>query len=185
MHGDSWKPRRRWPARSCSRYSCKGPLLTSIHDSLESRENERKRESTDHALRRDEDEYPVEGQLVRLHYEAFLPSGVKVESSRARGRPLQFKLGAGQVIRGWEYAIPQLTRGTRARFRVPADLAYGAAGRLPKIPPNSPLEFEVQLIDFYDPDGAWPAFTCRLADGHSTTMSLAVDLTPRDAFEDA
>ncbi|KAA0146336.1 hypothetical protein FNF29_08109 [Cafeteria roenbergensis] len=108
-------------------------------------------------------EAPREGQIVRLHYEGRLPSGHVFESSRDRGRAFQFRLGAGQVIRGMEFAVAQLTRGCRARFRVPPELAYGAAGRLPKVPPNTPLEFEVQIIDFFSPD---------------------VDLTPRDEFED-
>ena len=95
---------------------------------------------------------------MRLHYEGRLPSGHVFESSRDRGRAFQFRLGAGQVIRGMEFAVAQLTRGCRARFRVPPELAYGAAGRLPKVPPNTPLEFEVQIIDFFSPDGecgAW------------------------------
>jgi FKBP-type peptidyl-prolyl cis-trans isomerase len=102
--------------------------------------------------RRDGADYPHEGQIVRMHYVGRLPNGTVFESSRDRGRAFQFRLGAGQVIRGFEYAVPQLTRGTRARFRIPSELAYGAAGRLPKIPPHTPLEFEVQIIDFYDPD---------------------------------
>lgn len=95
---------------------------------------------------------PVEGDIVRVHYEGFLPDGTNFESSRKRGRPFQFKLGAGQVIRGWEFAILRMTRGSRARFMVPPSLAYGRSGRLPKIPPNTPLEFEVQLIDYFEPE---------------------------------
>lgn len=115
-------------------------------------------------VRRHDAEPPEEGQIVRMHYEGRLPSGEVFESSRDRGRAFQFRLGAGQVIRGMEYAVAQLTRGCRARFRIPPELAYGTAGRLPKIPPNTALEFECQIIDFYTPD---------------------VDLTPRDTFDDS
>lgn len=49
-------------------------------------------------------------------------------------------------------AIKRMGRGSRARFVVPSELAYGKAGRLPKVPPDTPLEFDVQLIDFYEPE---------------------------------
>lgn len=95
---------------------------------------------------------PEEGQIIRVHYVGQFLSGKTFESSRVRGRPFQFKLGVGQVIEGWDIALLKMTRGQRARFVVPPELAYGVEGRPPVIPPNCPLQFEVEMIDFFDPD---------------------------------
>ncbi len=69
--------------------------------------------------------------------------GKEFENSRERGRPFQFKIGVGQVIKGMDMALKQMSRGQRARVVIPPELAYGDEGRYPLIPPQASLLFEV------------------------------------------
>lgn len=72
--------------------------------------------------------YPKEGDTVRIHYNAYLLTGEKFDSSRDRGKPIEFKLGQSQVIIGWEDNISKLSRGQIARLTIPHELAYGQTG---------------------------------------------------------
>ena len=88
------------------------------------------------------------GSRVKVHYTGKLTDGTKFDSSVDRGQPLEFVVGAGQVIRGWDEGITQLQKGQKAILTCPPDYAYGAAGAGGVIPPNATLIFEVELIDF-------------------------------------
>ena len=88
------------------------------------------------------------GSRVKVHYTGKLTDGTKFDSSRDRGQPLEFVVGAGQVIRGWDEGITQLQKGQKAILTCPPDYAYGAAGAGGVIPPNATLIFEVELVDF-------------------------------------
>ena len=90
---------------------------------------------------------PENGENIKVHYTGFLPDGKKFDSSVDRGRPIEFILGAGRVIKGWDQAFRQLKRGTRARLLIPAGLGYGARGAGGVIPPNATLIFEVELLE--------------------------------------
>eukprot|EP01029_Cantina_marsupialis_P014262 TRINITY_DN3153_c0_g1_i2.p1 TRINITY_DN3153_c0_g1~~TRINITY_DN3153_c0_g1_i2.p1 ORF type:complete len:289 (-),score=95.73 TRINITY_DN3153_c0_g1_i2:132-998(-) len=109
-----------------------------------------------------EDEYdlhPQRGDIVKVQYTAFFAgSGTKFESSRDRLRPFQFKLGVGQVIPGWDRSIPRMRRGSRWEIIVPSEAAYGPEGRSPLIPPNSDLRFDIELIDFFEPEEWVPTY---------------------------
>merc|ERR1711981_162446 len=91
---------------------------------------------------------PKQGQTVAVHYVGTLTNGNKFDSSRDRGKPFQFKLGMGQVIRGWDEGVAQMKLGEKCILTCTPDYAYGARGFPPVIPPNSTLKFEVELLGF-------------------------------------
>uniref|UniRef100_A0A7N8XZC9 peptidylprolyl isomerase n=1 Tax=Mastacembelus armatus TaxID=205130 RepID=A0A7N8XZC9_9TELE len=76
-----------------------------------------------------------------------LTNGQKFDSSRDRGEPFKFKLGVGEVIRGWDEGVAQMSCGEVAMLTCSPDYAYGARGHPPVIPANSTLIFEVELLE--------------------------------------
>lgn len=98
-------------------------------------------------------EQPQTGDKVTVHYTGFLTDSAKTkfDSSIDRGQPFTFKLGNGQVIKGWDEGIALLSVGDKAILSIPSDLAYGERGAGSVIPPNSDLIFEVELISFETP----------------------------------
>ncbi|KAI6210827.1 Peptidylprolyl isomerase [Aphelenchoides besseyi] len=90
--------------------------------------------------------YPRNGQTVSCHYTLTLQDGKKIDSSRDRGKPLDFKLGAGEVISGWDQGVAKLSLGERAKLTISPDLGYGPRGVPGTIPGNSVLIFDVQLV---------------------------------------
>ncbi|MDP4268300.1 MAG: FKBP-type peptidyl-prolyl cis-trans isomerase [Bacteroidota bacterium] len=86
------------------------------------------------------------GKSVTVHYTGYLPDGKVFDSSVSRGEPINFQLGSGRVIQGWEEGIALLKVGGKARFIIPSNLGYGDRAMGP-IPPNSTLIFDVELMD--------------------------------------
>ena len=86
-------------------------------------------------------------QQVSIHYYGFLMDGKEFDNSFEKGEPLQFLLGMGRVIKGWDEGLSKLNVGTKATFFIPYQLAYGEAGRPPKIPQRADLVFYVEVVE--------------------------------------
>jgi FKBP-type peptidyl-prolyl cis-trans isomerase len=85
------------------------------------------------------------GDRVAVHYSGMFDTGMIFDSSEG-GQPIEFVLGKGQVIAGWDEGIALLNEGGKAKLIIPPDLAYGVRGAPPVIPPNSTLTFDVELV---------------------------------------
>lgn len=88
----------------------------------------------------------VAGKQVSVHYTGWLTNGTKFDSSKDRNEPFGFKLGAGQVIAGWDRGVAGMKIGGKRKLTIPAHLGYGARGAGGVIPPNAVLVFEVELL---------------------------------------
>ncbi len=87
------------------------------------------------------------GKTVAVHYEGSLENGKVFDSSYPRKKPIEFRLGQGQVIEGWDEGIALLQVGDKARFVIPSHLGYGSRGAGGAIPPNATLIFDVELME--------------------------------------
>eukprot|EP00035_Acanthoeca_spectabilis_P019937 m.430314 g.430314 ORF g.430314 m.430314 type:complete len:118 (+) comp17146_c0_seq1:2345-2698(+) len=91
--------------------------------------------------------FPQTGQKLTMHYTGTLKSdGSKFDSSVDRGRPFQFVIGQGQVIKGWDVGVATMSLGEKAKLTINSEYGYGARGAGGVIPPNADLVFEVELL---------------------------------------
>lgn len=94
-----------------------------------------------------EGDKPEKGKKVKVHYTGKLEDGSVFDSSTKRGVPIEFTLGVGQVIKGWDEGIADMKVGEKRQLIIPPDLGYGPNGHPPVIPPNSTLIFDVELVE--------------------------------------
>tara|TARA_B100001094_G_scaffold94525_1_gene90495 strand:+ start:2058 stop:2981 length:924 start_codon:yes stop_codon:yes gene_type:complete len=97
-------------------------------------------------LKKGKGKKPSSGDIVKVHYKGELLDGTVFDSSYKRNQPIEFKVGEGQVIAGWDEGIMLLDKGDKACFIIPSHLAYGENGAGGVIPPNATLKFEVELV---------------------------------------
>jgi peptidylprolyl isomerase len=90
---------------------------------------------------------PEKGKKVKVHYTGKLEDGTVFDSSVKRGVPIEFTLGVGQVIKGWDEGIADMKESGKRQLIIPPDLGYGPNGYPPVIPPNSTLIFDVELVE--------------------------------------
>lgn len=88
-----------------------------------------------------------EGATAVVHYTGWLMDGTKFDSSLDRGQPLDFVIGQGRVIRGWDEGVGTMNVGGKRELIIPPDLAYGDRGAGGVIPPGATLKFEVELME--------------------------------------
>ncbi len=93
-----------------------------------------------------EGEEALAGQTVEVHYTGWLVDGTKFDSSHDRNQTFSFKLGAGQVIPGWDQGVAGMKVGGIRKLTIPPNLGYGERGAGGVIPPNATLIFKVELM---------------------------------------
>jgi len=91
------------------------------------------------------------GDTLSAHYVGALQDGTVFDESYGRGQPIQFVLGSGQLIQGWDLGLVGVKEGGKRRLIIPPELAYGAQGAGGVIPPNATLLFEIELVSVQKP----------------------------------
>ncbi|PKA82093.1 cyclophilin family peptidyl-prolyl cis-trans isomerase [Ulvibacter sp. MAR_2010_11] len=117
-------------------------LLTSISEGFETTESGLRYQ----IIQKGSGVQAEKGKTVGVHYKGMLADGGEFDNSYKRGNPIEFPLGMGNVIEGWDEGIQLLKVGDKARFVIPSHLAYGAQGAGGVIPPNATLVFDVELM---------------------------------------
>ena len=98
-------------------------------------------------IRKGKGKKPTTGQMVTVNYKGSLIDGTVFDSSYKRNKPFNFIIGEGNVIKGWDQGVSKMKKGEKAKLFIPPELGYGAKGVPMRIPPNSTLIFDIELLD--------------------------------------
>ncbi|CAI8613777.1 unnamed protein product [Vicia faba] len=120
---------------------------------------------------------PFSGDEVQVHFRGQIENGPSLESCYDKGSSFRFKLGQGEVIKGWDEGVATMKKGERAIFKIPPALAYGEVGSPPLIPPNATLVYEIEMlcwstIRYLTGDGGIMKKTIREGEGWATPKEL-------------
>lgn len=118
---------------------------------------------------------PLSGQKIKAHYAGYLLNGAKFDASYDRGKPLEFQVGVGRVIKGWDEALLDMKVGEKRMLKIPSSLAYGSKGAGGVIPPDATLVFYVRA-PAHCPKGLERRKRCM----HSLTSAALMDHTRSD-----
>lgn len=130
-------------AREKAALKAQEELLTSISEGFEQTESGLRYQ----IIQKGNGAQAEAGKTVAVHYKGMFPDGSEFDNSYKRGNPIEFPVGMGNVISGWDEGIQLLKVGDKARFVIPSNLAYGSRGAGGVIPPNATLVFDVELMD--------------------------------------
>ncbi len=89
---------------------------------------------------------PKDGDIVQVHYRGYLEDGKEFDNSYKRGRPFEFPIGQGKVIKGWDEGIKLFKEGGKGTLMIPPELGYGSRGVPGVIPPNATLFFDIEIV---------------------------------------
>lgn len=129
-------------AREAAALKAQEELLTSISEGFEQTESGLRYQ----IIQKGSGAQAKAGQTVAVHYKGMFPDGSEFDNSYKRGNPIEFPVGMGNVISGWDEGIQLLKVGDKARFVIPSHLAYGSRGAGGVIPPDATLVFDVELM---------------------------------------
>jgi len=109
----------------------------------------------------DGETFPKKGDKLSMHYKGTLASdGTQFDSSYDRGVPFSFKIGKGEVIKGWDEGVMKMSLGEKAVLHISSDMGYGSQGAGGVIPPNADLDFTVELLAIGDKKANLPSEGC-------------------------
>lgn len=120
----------------------------------------------------------VNGDTVTLHYIGAFTDGKIFDNSYQTNKPITFQVGAGQIIKGIELGVVGMMVGGKRQILIPSDLAYGAQGQGNVIPPNTPLVFEIELIDLKPQEQPSPSPSPEVSVDPSLTPSVTPTQNP-------
>ncbi|KAK8588460.1 hypothetical protein V6N13_087383 [Hibiscus sabdariffa] len=112
------------------------------------------------------------GDRVKVHYRGKLIDGTVFDSSFERGDPIEFELGSGQVIKGWDQGLLGMCVGEKRKLKIPAKLGYGEQGSPPTIPGGATLIFETELVSVNEKPPSGDTTEGDTADGDTTDDEL-------------
>eukprot|EP00941_MAST-03F_sp_MAST-3F-sp1_P005327 g5327.t1 len=128
------------------------------------------------------EDFPRKGSVVRVHFKCMLENKTVIFDTRWKKKAMEFKIGVGQVVRGWEECLPRMSKGQHCIITCPPESGYGDIGLPPQIPPNSTLIYDIELIKVTPPD-KYASFGLRIDPEEETDLE-AEESSSEESDED-